>query len=165
MLFDSTAIICSLIASVVASWPATDEWPFGFHRVETMAGFVNALALFFASGHILIEAIERLWEPVELKTGKLIVVAVLGLIVNIGIFKSFTLVGIFAFDHGMLHAHHGHHDHSHNHHDEHDHQHDHGHHHDHHHQCSGSHNQSHLMQGKFVSVNEKECFYMCWQIL
>jgi zinc transporter 5/7 len=87
MLFDSTAIICSLIASVVASWPATDEWPFGFHRVETMAGFVNALALFFASGHILMEAAERLWEPVELKTGRLMVVAFLGLIVNIGILK------------------------------------------------------------------------------
>ena len=84
MLFDSTAIIFSLTASVVASWPATSSWPFGFHRVETMAGFVNALALFFASGHILWEAIERLWEPVELKTGKLLVVSVLGLFVNIG---------------------------------------------------------------------------------
>ena len=84
MLFDCIAIIFSLIASVISSWPATSSWTFGFTRVETMAGFVNALALFFASGNILFEALERLWEPVELKTGKLLVVSVLGLLVNIG---------------------------------------------------------------------------------
>lgn len=144
MLFDSTAIACSLIASVVASWPASDEWPFGFHRVETMAGFVNALALFFAAGHILMEAVERLWEPVELKTGMLMIVAILGLVVNLGILDLLKLVGIFAFDHGMLHSKHSHQAHDHHHHN---HQHDHD-----NHECHGAHNHSHLMQGCFFLI-------------
>ncbi len=86
MLFDSTAIICSLIASVVASWQPSPTWTFGFHRVEAMTGFLNALALIFASAHIVWEAMGRLWDPVELKADKLLLVSILGLLVNMGKF-------------------------------------------------------------------------------
>jgi hypothetical protein len=52
--------------------------------VETMTGFINALALVFASGNIVWESIERLISPEELKSDKLLFVSFLGLIVNIG---------------------------------------------------------------------------------
>ena len=55
-----------------------------FGRVETLAGFINALTLVFASGNIIWEAIERLFSPEELKGDKLLVVSILGLLVNLG---------------------------------------------------------------------------------
>ena len=101
MLFDSTAIIFSLIASVITKWPANQHYSYGYGRVETLTGFVNALALVFASGNIMWEALERLFfEQQELKPDNLLLVSVMGLLVNI--------VGIFAFDHGGAHGHAGH---------------------------------------------------------
>ncbi|EGF84490.1 hypothetical protein BATDEDRAFT_4771, partial [Batrachochytrium dendrobatidis JAM81] len=101
MLFDSTAIICSLIASVITKREATNHYTYGFGRVETMTGFVNALLLVFASFHIIWEAIERFYQPEIKEAQSLLVVSILGFLVN--------LVGIFAFDHGgVLGSHHGH---------------------------------------------------------
>lgn len=119
MLFDSTAIILSLMASVITKWEANKFYSYGYGRVETLTGFINALALVFASGNIMWEAIERLISPTgDLGTENLLVVSVLGLLVNI--------VGIFAFDHGGAHGHAGH-----SHGDDHGHCHGHGHDHDH----------------------------------
>jgi zinc transporter 5/7 len=172
MLFDSTAIIFSLIASVITKWEANSRYSYGYGRVETLTGFINALALVFASGNIIWEAIERFFNPEELLTDNLLLVSVLGLLVNI--------VGIFAFDHGgsvgkkhhdcghdhdhghsHKHDHHGHshgHDHGHDHHghshghDHHGHDH-HGHshgHHDHHH--GHSHGKNPLLHGMFLHI-------------
>ncbi|KAJ3114987.1 hypothetical protein HDU96_001387 [Phlyctochytrium bullatum] len=107
MLFDSSALIFSLIASVIVKWEATDSFTYGFGRVETLTGFANALALVFASIGIIWEALERLYDPPSIKMDNLLTVSVLGFLVNI--------VGIFAFDHGGMGHHHGHggHDHSH----------------------------------------------------
>ncbi|XJO70992.1 hypothetical protein BDV3_000586 [Batrachochytrium dendrobatidis] len=145
MLFDSTAIICSLIASVITKREATNHYTYGFGRVETMTGFVNALLLVFASFHIIWEAIERFYQPEIKEAQSLLVVSILGFLVN--------LVGIFAFDHGgVLGSHHGHdhggcghgHDHGHSH--GHDHGHDHGHSHGH------DHGFNPLMHGMFLHV-------------
>ncbi|RKO96196.1 hypothetical protein CXG81DRAFT_9988 [Caulochytrium protostelioides] len=97
MLFDSTALIGSLVASVIARWPATDAYTYGYGRVEVLAGFVNALILVLASAQLLWESVLRLSAPEPIGTDNLLLVAVLGLVVNI--------VGIFAFDHGGAHGH------------------------------------------------------------
>lgn len=167
MLFDSTAIIFSLIASVITKWTANSNYSYGYGRVETLTGFVNALALVFASGSIMWEALERLvFEQQELKPDNLLLVSVLGLLVNI--------VGIFAFDHGG--AAHGHAGHSHGRHSlpyplylltgsllvhkpnlghdsdsSHSHSHDHSGHHENHQSCSSS-SQNPLMQGMFLHI-------------
>jgi solute carrier family 30 (zinc transporter), member 5/7 len=49
-----------------------------------MTGFVNALALVFASGNIIWEAIERIYEPQHMNTDKLLFVSVAGFCVNLG---------------------------------------------------------------------------------
>ena len=134
MLFDSTAIIFSLIASVITKWDSTSVYTYGFGRVETLTGFINALALVFASFNIMWEAIERIFDPQELGTDNLLLVAVLGLLVNI--------VGIFAFDHGGSVGRKGHdcgHDHSHS-----------DHNHSHHNHSHGGKNP--LMQGMFLHI-------------
>jgi len=84
MLFDSTAIIFSLVASVIAKWDANEKFSYGYGRVEVLTGFANSLALFFAGGGIIWEAIERLINPAELDTDRLLLVAVLGFLVNLG---------------------------------------------------------------------------------
>ncbi|KAI8619096.1 cation efflux family-domain-containing protein, partial [Chytriomyces sp. MP71] len=108
MLFDSTALILSLWASVIVKWQATDTFSYGFGRVETLTGFGNALALVFASLGIIWEAIERMFDPPKLaELNSLLIVSILGFIVN--------LVGIFAFDHGGMGHDHGHGGHGHSH--------------------------------------------------
>jgi zinc transporter 5/7 len=115
MFFDSSAIIFTLTASIVAKWEATKEFSYGFGRVEILAGFLNTTALVFAAAGILIEAFERLFGVEEggvkeSEGERLLIVSVLGLLVN--------MVGIFAFDHGGAggHGDHGHgHSHSHSH--------------------------------------------------
>ncbi|KAI8813535.1 cation efflux family-domain-containing protein [Cladochytrium replicatum] len=97
MLFDSSAILISLIASVIAKWEPNDRFTYGYGRVEVLTGFVNAILLCYASIQILWEAFERMFDPPKLETDQLLVVSILGLIVN--------LVGIFAFDHGHMHGH------------------------------------------------------------
>ncbi|KAI9357341.1 zinc transporter 7-like protein [Zopfochytrium polystomum] len=105
MLFDSTALIFSLLASVIAKWEANERFTYGYGRVETLTGFANALALVFASVGIIWEAFERLFDPPKIELDSLLTVSILGLLVN--------LVGIFAFDHGGMGHDHGGHGHSH----------------------------------------------------
>lgn len=75
-------------------------YTFGYRRVETITGFVNALALVFASFAIVWEACARLMFPQDLNPEGLLIVSFLGLLVNI--------VGIFAFNHGGVQHGHGH---------------------------------------------------------
>ena len=91
MLFDSSAIAMGLIASVIAKWPPTERFSFGFARVETMAGFVNAGGLVLASIGILWESVTRFLDPPDIITDKLLIVAVLGLLVNLGVYSVCSL--------------------------------------------------------------------------
>ena len=59
---------------------------YGYHRFQVLAAFVNGLSLFVIAGLITVEAIERLAEPVEVLAGPMLVIAVLGLLVNIASF-------------------------------------------------------------------------------
>lgn len=56
---------------------------YGYHRYQVLAAFVNALTLLALVGWILFEAIERLRNPPGLLPLPMLIVAVLGLIVNL----------------------------------------------------------------------------------
>ncbi|KAL8998582.1 MAG: hypothetical protein Q9169_002422 [Polycauliona sp. 2 TL-2023] len=108
MFFDCLALVVGLCAAVMSKWPPTPHFPYGYGKVDTLAGFANGIFLMLISIEIVYEAIERLVEGSEMqRIGELLTVSTLGLIVN--------LVGVTAFGH----AHHGHshggHDHSHSH--------------------------------------------------
>lgn len=96
MLFDCSALVMGLVAAVMSRWPASRYYSYGYGRVEVLSGFINALFLIVIAFFIFLEALERLYDPPEIKTDKLMVVAVAGLIVNI--------FGMFAF-HGGEHGH------------------------------------------------------------
>lgn len=93
MALDCTSLLLGLIAGVLAKRPPSDKFPFAMGFLETLAGFTNAVLLLGIVCGIFVEALGRLFSPVHLhKTSELLVVATLGLIVN--------LAGLFAFDHG-----------------------------------------------------------------
>lgn len=56
---------------------------FGLYRLEILAAFVNSLLLFGVAIYVLVEAARRLSDPPEVDTGPMLVVAVLGLLVNL----------------------------------------------------------------------------------
>ncbi|KAL8779552.1 MAG: hypothetical protein Q9213_006880 [Squamulea squamosa] len=125
----------------MSKWPPTPRFPYGYGKVDTLAGFANGIFLMLISIEIVYEAIERLVEGSEMqRIGELLTVSTLGLVVN--------LVGVTAFGH----AHHGHshgaHDHSHGHsHGSHSHGPSHGHSHE-GHKHSDAHKQHQLCNGE-----------------
>jgi solute carrier family 30 (zinc transporter), member 5/7 len=105
MFFDCFALLVGLCAAVMSKWPPSVKYPYGFGKLDTLAGFGNGIFLMLISIEIIWEAVERLVEGSDVsRTMELLVVSSLGLGVN--------LVGIMAFDHGHAHGHGGH-DHSH----------------------------------------------------
>lgn len=83
MLFDCSALVMGLVASVMARWPPSKHFTFGFGRVEILSGFINALFLCVIALFILIEALERLFDPPNINTDRLLFVAISGLLVNL----------------------------------------------------------------------------------
>jgi cobalt-zinc-cadmium efflux system protein len=59
---------------------------FGYRRLEVLAGFVNAVSLLALVAWIAWEAAWRLFDPHPILAGPMLVIAVLGLAVNIGVF-------------------------------------------------------------------------------
>jgi solute carrier family 30 (zinc transporter), member 5/7 len=62
-----------------------------------MTGFLNGVFLVFIAFFILSEAVERIFEPLEVHHERLFLISVIGFFVN--------LVGIFVFNHGGDHGH------------------------------------------------------------
>lgn len=83
MLTDVMALVLSLFAIRIGQRAADRRRTFGYRRAEILAAAVNAGALFAIGLYILFEAYRRLREPVEVQTTSMLVVAVLGLIVNL----------------------------------------------------------------------------------
>lgn len=83
MFTDVAALVVSLIAIKIGRRAADRKRTFGYQRFEILAAAYNASVLFLVAFYILYEAIERLREPVAIPTNVMLVVAVLGLIVNL----------------------------------------------------------------------------------
>jgi len=84
MATDVVALGLALVAARMASRPATERRTFGYARTEVLAAFVNGLTLWAAVGVIAFEAFQRLRETPPVLTTELIVVASVGLAVNVG---------------------------------------------------------------------------------
>ena len=82
MVTDVAALGLSLLAIWLASRPATAERSFGFYRAEVLAALVNSATLIAISIYIFWEAFQRLGEPLDVKSGPMLVVAVAGLAAN-----------------------------------------------------------------------------------
>jgi len=86
MLTDFVALALAWFAFRMARREADSKRTYGYHRIQVLAAFVNGLLLFLVSIWIIFEAIERFSSPVPILSTPMLLVAVLGLFVNIGAF-------------------------------------------------------------------------------
>jgi cobalt-zinc-cadmium efflux system protein len=83
MLADAGGLALALFAVWVAGRPATAEKTYGYYRVEILAALVNAIALLGVAAFILFEAYHRVFAPRPVAAKPMLVVAALGLLVNL----------------------------------------------------------------------------------
>lgn len=83
MFSDVGALVFSLIAISWATKPPTPAKTYGYHRLEILAALVNGLILWGISAIIFFEAFHRLQSPPLVKSGPMLIIAALGLGVNI----------------------------------------------------------------------------------
>lgn len=83
MFTDVAALSIAVAAVRIARRPADDRRTFGYRRLEVLAAAFNAGMLFAAAMYIVVEAIRRFANPPEVQSVGMLVVAVIGLLVNI----------------------------------------------------------------------------------
>lgn len=83
MLSDSASLGIALGAIWLAERPPTLQRSFGYQRAEILAALLNGLTLVAVSLWIFYEAFQRLQDPPEVLGGTVLVVAVIGLVVNL----------------------------------------------------------------------------------
>lgn len=86
MLTDFAALFMAWLAFRMARRPADWKFTFGFDRFSILVAFVNGISLFVIAGLIIVEALRRHNEPVEVLGGPMLAVAVAGMAVNILVF-------------------------------------------------------------------------------
>lgn len=88
---DVLALGLSFSAFKIACRPHDEKATFGYHRAEIFAALINGILLVIVVIVILREAYERLLSAPEIKTTEMLIVATIGLAVNL--FITFTLRG------------------------------------------------------------------------
>ncbi len=83
MLSDNVSLGLALVAVWLAGKPATPQRSFGFKRAEVLAALANGAGLVGVSIWIFVEAARRLREPPEVLGGWMLLVAGIGLLVNV----------------------------------------------------------------------------------
>ena len=83
MLTDAGAIGGSIWALHLAQRPTSAVWSFGLKRAEILAAAVNGVTLLVVGMLVLFEAVHRLIHPVAVQGVALVVVAVIGVAVNL----------------------------------------------------------------------------------
>ena len=84
MATDALGLAMAMAAIVAADRAATGRGhTYGLYRLEILAALANAVLLFAVAGYVIYEAARRVQEPIEVLTTPMVVVAVLGLVVNV----------------------------------------------------------------------------------
>lgn len=86
MLADTAALALAWYAFRAARQPAGATRTYGGHRFQVLAAFLNGTGLLVLSLWIVAEAVRRLFEPVPVAGGPMLVIAALGLGVNVASF-------------------------------------------------------------------------------
>ena len=83
MLVDVAGLVMALLAISFAQRPATPIRTYGFYRAEILASLLNSLFLTILSIFILVEASQRIFHPTEIHGLPIIIVAAIGLGINL----------------------------------------------------------------------------------
>lgn len=88
MFTDAAALAISLAAIRIARRPAGKTRTFGYYRFEILAAAFNAVILFLVALYILYEAYQRLRQPAPINSIGMMVVAAIGLVVNVNCYST-----------------------------------------------------------------------------
>lgn len=91
MLTDAAALALAFYAARVSRRAADARRSYGYGRVLVLASFVNAISLMLIVVWIAVEALRRLFSPVEVLAMPMLIVAVLGLLANLVAFAILHL--------------------------------------------------------------------------
>lgn len=83
MFTDVMALIIAFIAIRIGKRAADNKRTFGYRRFEILAAAFNAILLFLVAMYILYEAYDRFLNPPDIQTTGMLIIAALGLAVNI----------------------------------------------------------------------------------
>jgi cobalt-zinc-cadmium efflux system protein len=83
MLIDACGLVMALLAISFSQKPATPKRTYGFYRAEILTSLVNSLFLILLSFYIFYEAFQRIISPFEIDGYPVILVAAIGLGVNL----------------------------------------------------------------------------------
>ena len=83
MVTDAASFVVALVASALARRPPTQRASYGYARAEVLAAFVNALAMLALIVWITVEAVRRLLAPMPVVGTAVMVVAALGIAINL----------------------------------------------------------------------------------
>src|SRR4051794_41183403 len=83
MLTDAAALGLSIFALRLAARPAEGAMTYGLKRVEILSAQANGVTLLVLGGLVLFEGVRRLVEPPEVRGGLVVVVALVGVAVNL----------------------------------------------------------------------------------
>ncbi len=101
MLTHLFALLISLFAVFFATKPPTDKKTYGFFRLEILAALFNGVTLVIIAAWIFYEAYLRFMHPETISSGKMFVIAVVGLIANVSC--AYILKGD-GHEHGIGHS-------------------------------------------------------------
>ena len=80
---DVFALVLSYLAIRIATRPANDRHTYGYHRMQVLAALANGATLLLISFEILKEAISRFQYPTTITAGPMLIIAVIGLVINV----------------------------------------------------------------------------------
>ena len=87
MLTDTASLLLAWIAFQLGRKPADKHRSYGYQRFQVLAAFVNGATLLVIVAWIAYEAVRRLLEPQPVMGGTMMIVAALGLVVNLVAFR------------------------------------------------------------------------------
>ena len=88
MLADAASLALAWAAFRIARRPSDWQRTYGFHRFQVIAAYTNGITLIFIAAAVLWEALNRWREPVTVLGGPMLLIASLGLIVNIAAYLA-----------------------------------------------------------------------------
>jgi len=83
MLIDSAGLVMALLAIAFTQKPATPARTYGFYRTEILASLLNSIFLILLAVFITFEAFQRILHPSEVSGFPMIIVASVGLGINL----------------------------------------------------------------------------------
>lgn len=95
MLVDALALLLAWGGAFMARRPADARRSFGYARMEVLAGYTNALTQFALTAWIAYEATVRFVNPLPIRSGLMLIVALAGLAVNMLVLR---VIGAHAHD-------------------------------------------------------------------